>query len=360
MSKNIQELNKDLRAQLTNVNIKRSLQIGSVYALMEIVGLVLSNLGKFDLDIRLPVFGIVLFHIIYIPIIFFVWKKRIIRNETARYILNLLYIAVVLFWGGLLNALAYLDDGTITIFTIAFLIISAMFIINPKISIPLYLCGFSFFAFLTYSWISDPLKGNSMVFQALIVSVVGFLISHENYKNRREIFFNEQSLIDVNLKLKDQTLRDSMTGLLNNASIFDYLDKAIKHKLKNGGELVVMMIDLDHFKNINDTLGHPVGDEVIKNTAQKMLEITREKDRVGRYGGEEFLVILTETNKGIALKIAERIRKEISYFKLENDIKVSCSIGLAVHNDESREKLVQKADTLLYAAKQAGRNRVCS
>jgi len=354
------ELMKSLREHLTDANIKRILQVGSIYASLEIIGLILSSLGKFETDIRLPVFIIVLFHLIYIPLMFLVWKGKIIRSGIVRYLLCLLYIVVILAWGAILNALAYLDEGTITVYTIAFLGISALFIINPRISIPLFLFGFSFFVFLINNWISDPLKVNSMVFQALIVTLVGFGISRENYKNRKELFFSEQSLINSNRKLKDQTLRDSMTGLFNNASIFDFLDKAIEYKQERGGELAILMLDLDHFKNINDTLGHSTGDEVIKESARKMLEITREKDIVGRYGGEEFLIILTETKEEVALKIAERIRKEIYDIKLEDDIQISCSIGLAVHKGESGEKLVHRADNLLYAAKQAGRNRVFS
>ena len=124
-----------------------------------------------------------------------------------------------------------------------------------------------------------------------------------------------------------------------------------------------MMLDVDHFKNVNDTYGHLAGDAVLTNTAQTIKSTLREIDRLGRYGGEEFLVILPETDGQQATKSAERIRKAVkdSMTDYENNtLKVTVSIGVAViqSTDNNENDLINRADDALYSAKGKGRDRV--
>ena len=123
------------------------------------------------------------------------------------------------------------------------------------------------------------------------------------------------------------------------------------------------MGDIDHFKSINDTYGHPFGDQILKKLAEIMLDTVRVVDMAARYGGEEFVLILENSEVNGGLQIAERIRSRLAGLKLfykDQPVTVTISFGLAVFPDDGAEKstLITKADQALYAAKRRGRNRV--
>ncbi|GAA4502103.1 GGDEF domain-containing protein [Gluconacetobacter tumulicola] len=122
------------------------------------------------------------------------------------------------------------------------------------------------------------------------------------------------------------------------------------------------MIDVDHFKSVNDTYGHPAGDEVLRIMAERLRAGLRPLDAVGRYGGEEFMALLTDIGEADSLRISERIRQKVAGTIISFDqhqIPVTCSIGVALSTEaDSAETLIHRADQALYRAKQSGRNRV--
>ncbi len=166
-------------------------------------------------------------------------------------------------------------------------------------------------------------------------------------------------------EIKQLSYTDGMTGLHN----FRYFklrlnEEVVRHK-RMKTDLSLLILDVDHFKNYNDTLGHPAGDEVLKKFAQILRQTARENDIVARYGGEEFAVILPGTTKAGAVIVAERLRQAIenTYFPHEEIQplgKVTVSVGLATmpKDASTAEELTQKADAALYYAKRHGRNRV--
>ena len=167
-------------------------------------------------------------------------------------------------------------------------------------------------------------------------------------------------------QLWSQANIDQLTGLPNRRAIFRALEKNIMLCSQYEQPLGVMMIDLDHFKEINDGFGHDGGDLVLKEASQRMQMSIRNSDIIGRFGGEEFLAIIPNQTVSELKRIGERIRQSLdSKAVVTNDfvIPVSCSIGIAVmidYEDESIDKLIQRADKALYVAKEMGRNRVVS
>lgn len=165
-------------------------------------------------------------------------------------------------------------------------------------------------------------------------------------------------------KVQDLTITDSLTAVLNRRywqeRFAQEIDRSIKFKLK----FSFFMVDIDRFKEINDQYGHLVGDAVLKEVSKRLRENTRQIDLVCRYGGEEFSVVLIETDKAQALVVAERIRKlcEEKYIKVYDEtIRVTVSIGISNFPEDfdTQDSLVEKADSALYKAKQDGRNKVC-
>lgn len=163
--------------------------------------------------------------------------------------------------------------------------------------------------------------------------------------------------------LMDQTTKDPLTGLSNRSAILGELQSRFDLSRRHGRPLSVIMCDLDHFKNINDTYGHGGGDAVLRAFGEMVRQSLRGTDLAGRIGGEEFLLVLPETETEGAGNLAERIRSSLEDAKIpvgDLDIEVRCSLGVAERNAEDRDAgaLLGRADHALYQAKRGGRNRV--
>lgn len=159
--------------------------------------------------------------------------------------------------------------------------------------------------------------------------------------------------------LMHMAYRDGLTGLLNFRAFGEMLngeqDRASRYKTI----FSLMMIDIDYFKKVNDEYGHPIGDMVLKELAEKLLECVRKSDRVFRYGGEEFVIILPHTRLDKAGKLADRIRVAIEKMSFIAGLQITVSIGIGQYSDGlSPDDLVKKADRGLYLAKDRGRNMV--
>ena len=153
---------------------------------------------------------------------------------------------------------------------------------------------------------------------------------------------------------------DALTGLANRRALQDTIDQRIADAQRYDRPLSLLMLDLDLFKAINDRHGHPVGDAVLRETAALLIAVLRANDVIGRWGGEEFVVIAPETDELAAQQLAERCRAELDEHAFEQVPEgVTASIGVAsFHPDDTARDLVKRADDALYEAKRAGRNRV--
>ncbi len=165
-------------------------------------------------------------------------------------------------------------------------------------------------------------------------------------------------------KLVEMATRDSLTGLLTRREMFRLAEWEGARALRQDRPLSALMVDIDHFKRVNDTRGHGTGDAVLKGVAQAIRSTLREYDVLCRYGGEEFLAVMPETPLEQGRMAAERLREYVESLKLAVDggepVRLTVSIGLALlQPGETLEELIARADAALYAAKESGRNRVC-
>lgn len=165
--------------------------------------------------------------------------------------------------------------------------------------------------------------------------------------------------------IRRQVLTDPLTGIANRKCFDEKLREAIAEAAKDGAALTLLMGDIDHFKNFNDTWGHQTGDQVLRLVARCLTENTKGRDTAARYGGEEFAVILPATTGGDALKVADQIRRSVQTKKVIKRSTgatlgtITMSIGAAQYRPgEDVSLLIERADTALYAAKRAGRNCV--
>lgn len=162
--------------------------------------------------------------------------------------------------------------------------------------------------------------------------------------------------------LRSLMVRDSLTGLLNHTALLEQLDTEISRAERKITPLIFAMLDIDHFKSVNDTYGHPMGDRVLKSLSHLLKKRLRKTDIVGRYGGEEFALVLPETKKEDAVKVLNELREgfsHVNHFHGDKEFTVTFSCGIAVFPDFfEAQKLVDAADKALYQAKRAGRNRI--
>ncbi len=180
----------------------------------------------------------------------------------------------------------------------------------------------------------------------------------------RRILDLQEELLVAREALREQATHDALTGLLNRAAIIENLQDELARAGREFHSLAVLLVDLDRFKQINDTRGHPAGDAVLREAARRMKASVRRYDAVGRYGGEEFLIVLPGCSTSDATAQAERLRQSVCAepFRFSGSLlTVTCSIGVASRSTPSptdSEDLVREADLALYRAKDGGRNCV--
>jgi diguanylate cyclase (GGDEF)-like protein len=165
--------------------------------------------------------------------------------------------------------------------------------------------------------------------------------------------------------LEEQATTDGLTGLVNHRTFQERFSAMLGRADRHNFRVAILLTDIDHFKKVNDTYGHPTGDAVLKRVAAILKGSARKIDIVARYGGEEFALVLEGTDKVGARQLAERIREEVAaqtFDSAKGPFKVTLSLGVAVYPDDGKVKqeVISCADKALYAAKHGGRNRtVC-
>lgn len=213
------------------------------------------------------------------------------------------------------------------------------------------------------SFICSPIKIGKKLIGVVYLSSVNTRSFNEQDVNFVELLCDKFAILYILYKeyskTRDMSIKDGLTGLYNHRHFQELLSKEVENAKLYGYPVCLLMIDTDKFKQYNDTFGHPMGDELLKNIAKIILSIVGDKGYVCRYGGDEFAVILPNFYKENAAVLAEEIRK--AYYSLRRgDIQVAASIGVACFplDASSKDELIKKADELLYRAKKEGRNRV--
>jgi diguanylate cyclase (GGDEF)-like protein len=208
----------------------------------------------------------------------------------------------------------------------------------------------------------EPLLVGGEVIGVVLVSCPGELEGSARQRIRETVAQAAPVLANLrNLAIAQlQATTDGLTGLSNRRAVQDTLKRMVAQSARGVSPLAALLLDLDHFKNINDTLGHDQGDEVLAATGAALRKAVRDSDFVGRYGGEEFLLLLPGTDKQGALEVAETVRKAIATIHVPSVNQITASIGVAVMPDDAGDAsaLVRSADRALYSAKKNGRDRV--
>jgi diguanylate cyclase (GGDEF)-like protein len=170
---------------------------------------------------------------------------------------------------------------------------------------------------------------------------------------------HEQQVRQSNEKLHSQVIRDGMTGIFNHSFMEQLIGDAINRSKRSKTPLSLLMIDVDFFKQVNDTLGHNAGDEVLKQIVQLLEGCKRSTDYLGRWGGDELVMLLTDTNLQGAASLAEKLRNLVGNHTFQNHRRLTISLGASEYGSQDTVAgFIERADTAMYRAKRGGRNRV--
>lgn len=173
-------------------------------------------------------------------------------------------------------------------------------------------------------------------------------------------FISEFSFSKINEKNYELSITDALTNVNNRRNLDSILDKEIRLQKRTNLPFCICLLDIDDFKILNDTQGHLKGDIVLKEVANIIKSSIRITDEVGRWGGEEFCILLPNTDLSHALVLIERVRKNIENFNFSIQVLVTCSFGIAKMKDgDTTDKLIQRADIAMYQAKNTGKNKIC-
>lgn len=251
----------------------------------------------------------------------------------------------------------------------------------------IFLCGLSHFTSMINIWHGYYYIEGIAKFTTGIVSILTAIMiwrlmpkalaipSNDEFRTKNDALMRVQhDLLEANQSLELRVLErtkelerlahtDALTGVFNRRGLIDHLTSEIDRAERYDHQLSLLMVDLDHFKDVNDIYGHLSGDAVLIEAANILSQACRSTDLLGRYGGEEFLLLLPETDKENARQLAERIRLAVEKHCFNHDdgeeISLTCSIGVTEFQaDQSQTSLLQTVDRMLYSAKNAGRNKV--
>lgn len=219
--------------------------------------------------------------------------------------------------------------------------------------------------FIDTTFVQDMVTNNAIAWIAAVFSYYRFVREYQGQQTilakNKELLEKTNKIQKTNMELQHMSNIDSLTNIFNRRKLNENLQKEFYCASQHGKPLSIVLMDIDYFKLVNDTFGHIAGDRVLRELGQILKTHVREQDIVGRWGGEEFLMICPGTNLEKALELAERIRGLIDEFDFELERNVTCSFGVAqAQSYDSVTTLIIRADNGLYEAKAGGRNRVAA
>jgi len=348
-----QEENKLFRLELLADNFKKLFLLAAFSFLIDFVIVIVTFFaGTFVFDYRTVMYAFLLANIPILPFIFLLNRKLI--NDTictkwcvpfAHFIMYL-YVAVFIFWGiGLTVSAQNIVDGIhiYILFLIAILVFLSFNAIERTAIIVLsYLC----FVAVMIKYLTDR---NVLILNTVYVLfcvLVAWLFSFTKYLTYKRNFKDKE-------EFKKLAQRDSMTRLYNHEATLYKLNYEVMQSAETAAPLSVIMMDIDNFKTINDNRGHMSGDTIIKELAKAILSVTTGSDIVGRYGGDEFMIVLPGSALGRAKSVAEAVMMSAA----KCTIPVTLSMGISEYMGEELNEFMRCIDKKLYKAKAEGKNR---
>lgn len=343
--------NSEFRVYILKKNLANLIILCSFITLTIFLGLFFTNNHKAIIDLTtvllIAYFAIVIFSI-YIKI-----KKS--NSAFLFYIANFAFVLATLLWFVSIGNFLPSIHAAYYFFIMILLFFSVFVISHPLINLPIITAT----SIISVFYLIDfDVKGP---YDWLIISLLyifAIIANYYRYTNTFKIFILTQKNAELREILKLQTRKDSLTNLYSNKYIFEQLDYEVERANRYRFPLSVLMIDIDDFKIINENNGQLVGDDTLTIIANIIQNSCRGTDLIGRYGGEEFFVILPNTNLTDSIMIAERIRVTVHNNEFAFKESVSVSLGLVTLTNQTSKDLILETENMLFKAKSNGKNQL--
>lgn len=293
--------------------------IWSLHLIYLLVGMTLAIMGVINLSTLYVPFDTIYYFVTMPLIIYFAYRETKSGNKDVR------------------------------LFFIGFVLLVGSYVYNALIS------------YGVLEWMESPTHFFILFFLICLSAIIvgHYTNTKEIEKKNSELNSLQNSLLEKNRILESLSQTDHLTKLYNRLYLDNMIEKEVARSKRYHTPFSVIVLDIDHFKKVNDTYGHQVGDQVLIDMASVLEDNTREIDTVGRWGGEEFLILLPETTLPNALKVAEKLREAIQLHDFVCKEKQSASFGVAMlHEDEAIHTFISRVDKAMYQSKKNGRNRV--
>ena len=304
------------------------------------------------------VYLIILVNLLFSPLSYYMYKNV---SPSLLYIgrfMQIVYIYFMFFFCCVLCLIPQQDFISMNTYIMILFATAAFFYFHPLESMSIYVIVYiGFFIALPYYQSNSDIVVVLRV-NAFIMNVFAWIIGRMVYRMKIISLINHKIIEKKNELLKDMAMKDSMTSLINHENIFYKLRDELEMARLYKSCVSVMMIDIDNFKSINDQYGHQIGDKIIIGITKIIVDQCRKTDIIGRYGGDEFVIIMPGTDSDGAVYLGERIRSTIETTVFCGGVHVTISAGIGEYKNESMEEYFKKVDEQLYKAKNKGRNRV--
>ncbi len=362
--------NNSVLGECARINTRRIYYLSIIAIPLRIFNILLFTSRSYDTEVlKTWSQGIIISHsILLIFMIGFFITTHKLKNRTepntAMYLVQYIVVVVIMASGITIVTIDQLVTTNITPLLITCIVTGVIFFIRPLTSFIIYVTSYVAYYNLIALTITDPQILLSNRVNGITAIGIGFLLSiilwHYNYTD-----IHQKRRIKAQQKqLEQMAYYDQLTDLPNRRLLEKIIEREYSSMQRYGHETAIMILDIDNFKNINDTYGHPVGDVVLQQLADLLKNNARESDTVARFGGEEFIILMPRTTVEEGCVFAERLRKlimEKSFTIGSATIQITSSFGVAsLHdiNSQTLEDYYFVADKALYLAKQSGKNRV--
>ncbi len=350
----IREFKEEFKREILKDNYFKLAICSILLLLMEIV---LYLLQENLYEVGPVILSFIAFNVLLIPFIMYIQSHIKKVNCTFALAVQYIYLAGGLAFAGALAIFIHGKTDLFHMYLLAVFAVAGFMYLKPVYSAVLFTSTYTLFAVVLSFFESDPSALFVICVNSLFSNILAWVLSGILWRMKTNAFINGKLLYNKNVLLKELNKKDSMTGLFNHVESLQQLEYETARASALKRPISLILADIDDFKSINDNYGHPFGDTVIKEVAAVLKSNVRSTDTVGRYGGDEFIIIMPDTDLKSARAFSERLNQALSSANLENDIKITLSGGISQFSDEPFNEFIKITDRKLYEAKSKGKDR---